>query len=203
MWATPAATGAPAPVTASSLTPPRPSCPPSARPGPSPPGGTCHRPQVPSRSPEHMGSLPDLFADIPDPRRGQGRRHPLRDARLQGHQPVGRRPGPEGAGALSLRIPRKLDTHSSASWTPIPRQPGQSERSDARGGCWGGFLRQSWLEFSQGFPGEVEGVGVMDQAVEDGIGQGRIAQGVVPVGHRQLTGHQGRAGLVTLVEQFE
>ena len=48
-------------------------------------------------------------------------------------------------------IPRKLDTHSSASWTPVPRQPGQSERSDARGGCclrWGGFLRQSGLDFS-------------------------------------------------------
>jgi hypothetical protein len=28
-------------------------------------------------SAEHMGSLPDFFADIPDPRRGQGRRHPL------------------------------------------------------------------------------------------------------------------------------
>ena len=33
-----------------------------------------------------------------------------------------------------LPIPRKLDTHSSASWTPVPRQLGQSERSDARGG---------------------------------------------------------------------
>jgi hypothetical protein len=59
------------------------------------------------------------------------------------------------------------------------------------------------LDFPQGFPGEVEGVGVVDQAVEDGIGQGRIAQGVVPVGHRQLTGHQGRAYLITLVEQFQ
>ena len=28
-------------------------------------------------SAEHMGCLPDFFADIPDPRRGQGRRHPL------------------------------------------------------------------------------------------------------------------------------
>ena len=28
-------------------------------------------------SAEHMGSLPDFFAEIPDPRRGQGRRHPL------------------------------------------------------------------------------------------------------------------------------
>ena len=28
-------------------------------------------------SAEQMGSLPEFFADIPDPRRGQGRRHPL------------------------------------------------------------------------------------------------------------------------------
>ncbi len=28
-------------------------------------------------------------------------------------------------------IPRKLDTDSTANWTPIPRQSGQSERSDA------------------------------------------------------------------------
>ena len=28
-------------------------------------------------SAEHMGSLPQFFADLPDPRRGQGRRHPL------------------------------------------------------------------------------------------------------------------------------
>ncbi len=28
-------------------------------------------------SAEQMGALPEFFADIPDPRRGQGRRHPL------------------------------------------------------------------------------------------------------------------------------
>ena len=46
-------------------------------------------------------------------------------------------------------------------------------------------------------------MGVVDQAVEDGIRQGGIAQGVVPVGHRQRAGHPGRAGLITLIEQFE
>jgi uncharacterized protein (DUF4415 family) len=30
-----------------------------------------------------------------------------------------------------LCIPRKLDTHSTPNWTLIPRQTGQSERSDA------------------------------------------------------------------------
>jgi hypothetical protein len=30
-----------------------------------------------------------------------------------------------------MRIPRTLDSDSTATWTPIPRQTGQSERSDA------------------------------------------------------------------------
>ena len=30
-----------------------------------------------------------------------------------------------------LCIPRKLDSRSTANWTRIPREPGQSERSDA------------------------------------------------------------------------
>jgi hypothetical protein len=46
-------------------------------------------------------------------------------------------------------------------------------------------------------------MGVMDQAVEDSVGQGGIAQGVMPVGHRQLAGDQRRAGLIALVAQFE
>jgi hypothetical protein len=35
------------------------------------------------------------------------------------------------APAPELRIPRKLDGRSMANWTPVPRQSGQSERSDA------------------------------------------------------------------------
>ena len=37
-------------------------------------------------------------------------------------------------GAL-VRIPTKLDSDSTGSWTRIPEQAGQSARSDA--GCWG------------------------------------------------------------------
>ena len=33
--------------------------------------------------------------------------------------------------ARLMCIPRKLDTHSTPNWTLIPRQTGQSERSDA------------------------------------------------------------------------
>ena len=45
---------------------------------------------------------------------------------------------------VSLCIPRKLDTDSTPNWTVIPRQTGQSERSDARWmGCTPGRLRGS------------------------------------------------------------
>ena len=85
-----------------------------------------------------------------------------------------------------LRIPRKLDGRSMANWTPVPRQSGQLERRDARGRnylLWGGFLRQCRLKFAQGLAGQSERMGVVDQAIEDGIGQGRMAEGLVPVGH--------------------
>ena len=42
---------------------------------------------------------------------------------------------PDGVAAIHticrVRIPRKLDGRSMANWTPVPRQSGQSERSDA------------------------------------------------------------------------
>lgn len=46
-------------------------------------------------------------------------------------------------------------------------------------------------------------MGVVDQAVEDGVGQGWVAQGVMPVGDGQLAGDHGGAGLIALVEDFE
>jgi hypothetical protein len=46
---------------------------------------------------------------------------------------------------------RKLDTESAANWTPVPGETGQSERSDAWGGCClraAGHLRQGWVALS-------------------------------------------------------
>ncbi len=48
---------------------------------------------------------------------------------------------------------RKLDTESAANWTAVPGETGQSERSDARGGCClraAGHLRQSSVELFAG-----------------------------------------------------
>lgn len=46
-------------------------------------------------------------------------------------------------------------------------------------------------------------MGVMDEAVENGVGQGRITQRIVPVGDRQLTGDDGGPGLVAFIQQFK
>jgi len=54
--------------------------------------------------------------------------------------------------------------------------------------------------FPHGFAFQRDGVGVVDQSVEDGVGEGGIAQVFVPVGDRQLRGDQGRASLVAIFQ---
>jgi hypothetical protein len=46
-------------------------------------------------------------------------------------------------------------------------------------------------------------VGVVDQAVEDGIGDGGIADDLVPAIDRDLAGDDDRAGLVAVLDDFQ
>ena len=46
-------------------------------------------------------------------------------------------------------------------------------------------------DLSEAFAFEGEPVSVVDEAIEDGIGQGRVADDLVPVFYGKLTGHQG------------
>jgi len=46
-------------------------------------------------------------------------------------------------------------------------------------------------------------VRIVDQAVEDGVGQGGIADHVMPAIHRQLAGDQGRAAPVPVLYDVE
>jgi hypothetical protein len=46
-------------------------------------------------------------------------------------------------------------------------------------------------------------MGIVDQAIEDGVGLGRIADDFVPDGYRQLAGDDRRAAAVTLLEDFQ
>lgn len=43
----------------------------------------------------------------------------------------------------------------------------------------------------------------MDQAIEERVGQGRVADGLVPVFERQLGGHEGGPAVVAVLEYLE
>ena len=46
-------------------------------------------------------------------------------------------------------------------------------------------------------------MGVVDQAIQDGIGQGGIPDLGVPFIHRELRGHEGGTEAVTIFEEFQ
>ena len=46
-------------------------------------------------------------------------------------------------------------------------------------------------------------MGVVNQAVQDGVGQGGIADHLVPVAHGQLAGHQRGAPLVAVLQDLQ
>jgi len=54
---------------------------------------------------------------------------------------------------------------------------------------------QGVVTSSHGFPFQGNGVGVVDQSVQDGVGEGGIAQVFMPVGDRQLRGDEDGATL--------
>ena len=64
-------------------------------------------------------------------------------------------------------------------------------------------LGQVVVFFSHGFSFQIERVGVVHEAVEDGIGECGIADDVVPLFDRQLRGDDGRTGGVSVIEDVE
>lgn len=66
----------------------------------------------------------------------------------------------------------------------------------------GGVGQGSW-SFSHELSGEVEGVGVVHQPIEEGIGQGGFVEIGVPGGHGELTDDHGGLAVVAIVEEFE
>ena len=73
----------------------------------------------------------------------------------------------------------------------IRRRGGQS--LDGLVGAWA----------SQAVAGEIDPVGVVDEAIEDGVGVGGIADHLVPFVDRDLAGDDGRAAAVAFFEDFE
>ena len=60
--------------------------------------------------------------------------------------------------------------------------------------------RQFRVTFSHGFAFQVDPVGGVHEPVEDGIGQGVIADDLMPVIDRHLRGHDRGADAVTIVD---
>ena len=104
-------------------------------------------------------------------------------------------------------------THFTGRWPVISAEGGTPVRdgepavgAQRRGlvsvtALWWGWSRG--LSFSHRFSGEVEGVGVVDEPIEDGIGQGGIVEVGVPVVHGELAGDHGGSAVVAVVEEFQ
>ena len=55
------------------------------------------------------------------------------------------------------------------------------------------------MDFAHRFALELNAVGVVHQAIQDGIGQGVVADAEIPLIGGQLADHHGRSVLVTVV----
>ena len=56
---------------------------------------------------------------------------------------------------------------------------------------------------AQAVAAELQAMGIVDDAVEDGIGEGRFADQVVPFVDRDLAGDQGGAAAIAVFDDFE
>ena len=108
--------------------------------------------------------------------------------------------------AVELHVPAKPITESGAK--PIT-QSGQadhlSERSDAGVRLCRSVIGLGQWSFllSHGASFEFELVGVVNETVEDRVGEGGVAERIVPVLDGELTGDQGGPGSVAVLEEFE
>jgi hypothetical protein len=66
---------------------------------------------------------------------------------------------------------------------------------------YGFYLSQ--VSFSHGISFEGDFIGVVKQAVQDGVCEGWVAYEVMPVVHRELAGHEGRSNAMTILCDFE
>ena len=63
-------------------------------------------------------------------------------------------------------------------------------------------MSQGFL-FSHGFPFELEPIGIVDDTVQDGVGEGRGGEPIMPVGHRDLGGQGGGSAFVAVVNDLQ
>jgi hypothetical protein len=56
---------------------------------------------------------------------------------------------------------------------------------------------------AQALAGQLDAMGVVDEAVQDGVGVGGVSDNVVPGGHWELGGDDRRSAAISLLEDFE
>ncbi len=103
-----------------------------------------------------------------------------------------------------LRIPRHPDTQPTHIRTLVPRSFGQAVGAQRRRGGIVSLRCPGVVNFGVRLridsPFRFDPISVVHQAVEDGVGQGRVADQLVPVVHRHLAGNDGRALAVAVVQ---
>jgi hypothetical protein len=66
-----------------------------------------------------------------------------------------------------------------------------------------GWFGVGGLELAHAVAFEFDPVGVVDDAIEDGVGKSWIADDLVPAPDRQLTGDENRTGIVAVLDDLE
>ena len=64
-------------------------------------------------------------------------------------------------------------------------------------------LSQIGFLFAHRFSFQIDSICIVNKPIQDGIGQSRITDNLMPVLNGQLTGHQGWAQSVTIFEDFQ
>ena len=57
--------------------------------------------------------------------------------------------------------------------------------------------------FSHAFSGELKAVGVVNEAIQDGIAEGGVSDNVVPMFNRDLAGNEGGGAAVAIIEDLQ
>ena len=107
------------------------------------------------------------------------------------------------------RPPIPIDCAPSFRLIAPPFVPDESERSDAGASTvvciysllWG--EKSSGCSFSHGFSLECDDVGVVDESVQNGVGQGVVTDGFVPVFDGHLCGDKGGRPVIAVFHNLE
>ena len=95
-------------------------------------------------------------------------------------------------------IPIDCGHHSDDCGQALPSTAakGSWRRADVKPRPFGG-------PFAHAVAVQDEAMGVVDEPIEDGVGDGRVGDRLVPVIDRQLAGHDGRAAIVPVIDDLQ